>query len=83
MGRIQEIVVKGQNSQKTVLIEVDVVVALVEAYMTKIPNEQRDTKMSLKVLRLHDSLARLLIDEVEAIEKIAERRTVKKLQEEV
>jgi len=83
VGRIQEIVVKGQNSQKTVLIEVDVVVALVEAYMTKIPNEQRDTKMSLKVLRLHDSLARLLIDEVEAIEKIAERRTVKKLQEEV
>ena len=80
---IPEIMVQGQNSHKTISIQVDVVLALVDAFMTKIPNEKRELAMALKVMRLHDDLYNLLKEEATAVQKIGEKRTNKKMMEEL
>jgi hypothetical protein len=74
MAKIEEVHLQGMHSRKEIAIRIDVVVALVNAYMTVIPNEKRDLSMSLKVLRLHDDMKDMLMREVDAVQKEAEKR---------
>jgi lysylphosphatidylglycerol synthetase-like protein (DUF2156 family) len=72
---IQEIYLQGRNSQKEIVVKIQTVAILVEAYLTQIPNEKRTTKVSLDVMRLHDDLTSMLIVEAAAVAKEAEKRT--------
>ena len=74
--KIQEIYLQGRNSQKELVIEVEVVKELVEAYLTLIPNEKRTMKISLMVMRFHDDVKNMLLAEVAAVAKEADKRTM-------
>jgi len=74
--KIQEIYLQGRNSQKELIIEVEVVKELVDAYLTLIPNEKRTTKTALMVMRFHDAVKDMLIAEASAVAKEAEKRTL-------
>ena len=74
--KIEEIYLQGRNSQKELVVEVEVVAALVDAYLTKVPNESRTTKMALRAMRFYDSMKDMLISEAEAVAKEAEKRTL-------
>lgn len=76
---MEQITVMGINSRETVVIRIDVVKELVEAYLRKIPNEQRTLPMSLQVLRLHDDLAKIVKAEHDAAGEYIERKTVEEL----
>ena len=75
--KIQEIYLQGRNSQKELVIHVEVVKELVDAYLTLIPNEKRTMKTSLMVMRFHDSVKDMLIAEASAVAKEADKRTMK------
>ena len=74
---IQEIYLQGRNSQKEITIEIQTVAILVDAYLTLVPNEKRTTKIALKVMRFHDNLNRMLIDEAAAVVAEVKKRTMK------
>lgn len=74
--QIQEIFLQGRNSQKEISVEIVVVEELVEAYLTLIPNEKRNMKMSLMVLRFHDDIKNMLVAEAEAVSNEAKKRTL-------
>ena len=74
--KIQEIYLQGRNSQKELVIEVEVVKELVDAYLTLIPNEKRTMKISLMVMRFHDDVKNMLLAEVAAVAKEADKRTM-------
>lgn len=73
--KIEEIYLQGRNSQKELVVEVEVVAALVDAYLTKVPNESRTTKMALRAMRFHDAMKGVLVAETEAVAKEVEKRT--------
>jgi hypothetical protein len=75
--------VQGVNSGKHLTISVEVVVSLVNAYMTIIPNEKRDLKTALKVLRFHEGLAELLKAEYQASAEYIEKKAKENAAEEL
>lgn len=74
--KIEEIYLQGKNSQKEIVIQIQVVKELVDSYLTLIPNEKRTMKTSLMVMRFHDDLRDMLIAEATAVAKEAEKRTM-------
>jgi hypothetical protein len=74
--KTDQITVQGFNSKKPLTISLMVMARLMEAYMVQIPNEKRDIRTSLEVLRLHDNFMKLVADEVEAADEIIEKRTI-------
>jgi hypothetical protein len=79
---IDKITLQGLNSHNEIIIRIDVIVELVKAYMCVIPNEKRDLSMSLKVLRLHDELNKMVAAEEDAADKYIEKKTKDHIMEE-
>ena len=73
---IIKMTLKGNLSGKLVVIDIEVVVALINAYMVVIPNEKRTLSQSLKVLRLHEELNEVLKAEEAAGLQIIEKKTI-------
>ncbi len=80
--KIEEIYLQGKNSLKELVVEVEVVAVLVDAYLTKVPNESRTTKMALKAMRFHDAMKDMLVAEAKAVSEEAEKRTKRVFQSE-
>lgn len=68
---------KGNLSGKPIVIDVEVVVALINAYMLVIPNEKRTLPLSLQVLRFHEDLKGVLESEESAGIEMIEKRALK------
>lgn len=67
---------QGLNSKKKITLGVTTVLELVKAYLLVIPNEKRELAMSLQVLRFHDSLRDLILDEQAAANTHMEKKAM-------
>jgi hypothetical protein len=70
----EKITLQGLYSKTEIVIRLDVIVELVKSYLVVIPNEKREMKMALKVLRLHEDLNKLVDEEQDAIEKHIDKK---------
>ena len=72
---IPKITLNGSLSGEEITIDIDTAVVLINAYMVIIPNEKRTLPDSLKVLRFHEDLKRVLAKEEKAGIEHIERKT--------
>lgn len=75
-AKLTKFSLRGNLSGEKIVIDIEVVVALIDAYMTVIPNEKRTLPTALKVLRFHEDLREVLEAEEAAGLDTIERKAI-------